>query len=620
MESFNIKNINFNLDKSHYLELIENIENKIIYENREDILKNIIYNTINNLDNMIFSNSIFDSTKIELPIIDSSLMNDYIINHFLESSNFINIKLNKLFLNIFKEFLNNIKNNFIYFDLDINNIDNNLKNELENLIKQINIDKDINSLSNVYYKLKEDEKYYKENKFILKEFIINITTNPNVDESILYFNLREIAFNDEYIDKNIYNFILIKELNGVNVNKYSVIKKNLYDIIMNVIELNKNGDLNEQSNDIINLFNKNVIKELNSIYNYDLIYYTKNNKAFDKRIVSFENFEYIINIFNNNRVYLFDDKYNDLINNIIKYKDVFNNEDEFIFNNIKKIDDKYLKDSINELNILTNDDKFKLLFNLDTTNDIIDKNDDYYERVNSFNNMIEKQIYLNNIPLDEFKNIIQEEYFLTFNYKRKFYNDIEKNMIYKYKLYNDRKKDLNFILINNDIIHSDYFELELEKITSLICIENWSKIFKNNKDYNINILSDSIKFNNDYNNLFKRITDGFSINEFKKRIYFLYTLFNKEKKIIVLNNNTYETIKTHFNYDIKYYKIINYLFYIFFISKNNWYENLFNLFISFIIELNDNFIKDDLKNIIKLILLIDINNLMDYFINSDLFL
>jgi hypothetical protein len=507
--------------------------------------------------------------------------------YFFESNNFQQILNDQ---NNQKDYLINFLN-FFYYNNDKNNFNS------HNLWK----------FSTLGINLNEKTKYISENVDFIKDNydffnIIKNFLNEKMEESFNKINTNiKYNFILYYIDSNNYLKNIVEHFTKLNNTHtkilekvYIIINNKMNNLINNNFLINKNNILNnnfiknnfliyikqggaftihlEYNNPFKNIYYYNYVYQ-KIIFFQDLIDYTK--------MYSYQN-EPILSIYNPKTfLYInekFEDKLNDNftndINNLVKYKNNFNNQN----GGFKVLQSKHTK---------------VLLFNIKMNKEIIAilENNNKFYYLNIFSNL---NIYKNNS--NEFKNLIKE-----INYNNLLYNS----------------NNIKTYYINNDIIYPYRFEcFELTNENKFFYYE--FKLLKkninlqNNKLKNSFILNDILKslpffsfqiFNKDYKEFYNNLKFFYQLDNSKKLIinnYLQYysddlcNISNKDSNIEINYNNEY-----FFKVDYLKNKCVGFLFRKEKINKNENKKNDKNInnLISFN---NDNIeIFQNVLNIIK---------------------
>ena len=556
------------LDNKHYQNIKEKIKffsnfinNKIIYENFNESIHEIIYNYI-------------------LIINDISIK--YNENILSKNSNIIEINkkyIKEIYKNLF-EFYININNEFFLYDfvLKLNNISLSHKINIDKLkwnfnlyfkdfyIKKCNFNLIDNNYSNLYIK----------NSLIIKIILKNI------------FEIQKPEFVFNYL--NFLSFICQINLNNLKC----LVNNNLIKTILKLCLIDKN--------DI-------YLNSLNNILDLCLFYINKNDIY-----LLFENiFQIILNSNLNNEKILFIE--NLLSNFLSKLKlQSENNIKEGIYFTNMKINQLNFYNKINVKNLNLDSNKIILKINFEYKNEIINQkinlikiNNNQVQLINiyieNYNLHIIEINNINNSLQISLKNIlkINENNYFKFIFDRKTYklNIVFNNISlfnYDYKFGFDKNDEIEF---GFEKINKNFNEInENEKIYLINFIKlKKLKILDENNEIIFNIFNHKniILDNNNKNNIFlnKNICYYFDYNIYE--ILKFNSLYNKYSIKNQIKNYFFENLLCknfiHFNFQTLFFLIIN---------EKNCNKNIFKILIKIFLNyldltnLNNNFF--DKKN------------------------
>ena len=501
---------------------------------------------------------------------------------------------------------------------DINN-EIKIKNKNNVFLSQFNMALEPIKLNNDYYNYNNNENNINENDN--NENLIKNLNNNIINQKFVNFDLNKNNLTNE-TQKNLVNFInyelnnyLINKSNNKNYIPTESFKNNFYDKINNFPKNSIINSINYIIDNIINNDSLNIelIDKSSAPAEYVIYDYLQNKFKYLDNICEFF---YSINFFDN---------FKDLEEKIYNYL-----EKLIITKNIRNMENQHYK-NYNKID-QNNKEKFELIKKF---------LDNFYEKMKNYLNFKYKNIpFSKQLLFGKLENITNE---FLYNYFKEFINIIEnKNEID----YENKENLLIYMIATINNINDDIKELykKYKSFGNLIIKNNfWFNFIKNsnenNNNENINIDNDNNINNNNKDILLKIYLKTFDIinnnnsnikfellNSFANDLLYFYQLyfnkgnnssfhkkefFNKKKNIInnLINFNKNEAFNLAKNYK-DYYN----LSYIYFIDKNNFYDELINYL------KNPQINKNDIKLILTIILKFEVQNinnnnniLFDYF-------
>ena len=565
---------------SNNIDIINNINNKTIIENINEIYNNIIYNFIQlqpeyyNKKNDIFikKDKLFEITKRIVNKINNDIdeINNFIINY---TQNYMEAYLYDMHYNLynFRNYL--IKNGFEHLSNEINNLLNNTFNIYLKYYIDYNLDISISDFKDAIeffeecnYKKKligRDvteaykrgvDNFKKFTELISSEEISNIIEKytktmknniiNNVSKKILTIN--KYYFNNElykdifYQNEQIYNEIikLIEEFDSYfNEIYFANIKIKTSDLISSILSYQ-----NSKTQEFINIYNillgkltKNKFKNSNKydfycsggflglesskvkFYSWGVDYMKTNLKNIEVENYIKTNYEKIILNFEYNYE---------------KYLNYYISKSNLLYSNLynyiqNKIDNNY------ELDFLLKD--YQMIFNSIIKND---SNDGLLEKIYNYNNNIMNNIniYLNN--LNNNINLLIDKYYSLYYLKNSSkFLEYPEEIIYKI---NQILKELNASsLLIKDLTNINYEK----KIKSIIHSTNTfiQDIIKNHFNYIIININKSIIMKEYYLNYYLKLNTTF--NGFMDILQTAFSNISADKILFFNNQNYDEPIK-----------------------------------------------------------------------------
>ena len=454
-------------NKDKLVEKNYNNYTNIIFEQKDDLKKNLFNNNINISENENFFNQKLKNEENE-------------INEINELRNIINIKENEK-----KKLINNIKNEYIKsLALKNKKIEELEKKEKDNKIELNNKNNKIKKLNDELKDLKD--KINKNNsKFNLK--------NDKIKEK-LPKEINQLKNNNKNMKKEINDLKKInKDLNQKKLNnKNEELKNKIKEINNKNDELdNKNKELNNKNEELkINIKELNNKNEELNVKNKEI---NNEKKELDNKNKQLNNkIEEL-----NNKIKEINNK-NEELNN--KNKEL-NNKNEELDNKIKELNNKNeeLKINIKELN---------------------NKNKELNNKIKELNNNINN--YINEIKKYENKNKNYEEIIQNYKLKEVEINKRNEEINKKEKEY---ENNFNLLKDKENIIEKEIKNIKIEKEKLKKDIEENNRIKKENKELEEEInekkldLDEILDDINNLNKIIEQTNQTYNIKEYPLNLY-----------------------------------------------------------------------------------------------------